>query len=67
MAVINPLVPETAGNFKNFFKTADNQAFEVKFRRDAHKQINIQGVVMGFKRFGRGAAGQGLQNRRLHL
>ena len=44
------LVAEVAVDLEHAIKAADNQALEIKFRRNPQKKIHIQGIVMGHKR-----------------
>src|SRR5579875_52349 len=60
------LVAETTVDLKNLVgEPADQQPLEMQFRCDAQIKIDIEGVVMGDKGFGRGAARNGMQHRRL--
>ena len=45
------LVTEAAVDFKHAFQTADNQAFQIQFGSDAQVEWNVQGIVVGNKRF----------------
>ena len=67
MRRIHALITETTADFKNFFKTADDCLFEISFRRDTQKNINVQGVIMGGKGFGHGAGSRIGQNRRFNF
>ena len=60
-------VPEVAADLEDLVKPAYEQTLQIKLWRDAQIQIEAERLVMGVKRFGRGAAGNGLQNRRLHF
>ena len=44
-------VAEIAVEFVNLFKTADDEAFQIKFGRDSGVKRNVESFVMSFKRF----------------
>ena len=54
-------------NFEDFVEAADEQALQIKLRRDAQVKIEPERLVMGPERLGRRAAGDGLQHRRFHF
>ena len=60
-------VPEIPVQLEHFVEAADQQAFEIKLRRDAEIKLQPERFVMGSKRLGRGPARHGLQHRRLHF
>jgi hypothetical protein len=49
------------------FKTANDQAFQIQFRRNAQKEITVQRVMMSDERPGESAAWNRLHHRRFHL
>ncbi len=65
MAARDAFVAEIAVNFKNLGKTADEKALEVKLGRDAHVEVDAEGVVLGDKRTRGGPARDGLHHGRL--
>ena len=67
MTGIDAFIAEAAVHFKNPFQAADEEAFEVKFRRNAQEDIHIEGVVMRLKRTGCGTAGNGMEHRRFNF
>ena len=64
---IHTLVSEDASNFIHAVHSADNQSLQRQLRCNPHVHVEIQRVVVGDKRPCRRAAGDGVQNRRLHL
>ena len=58
-------VAEVAVDFVDAIESADHQALQVEFGRDAQKKIHVERVVMGYKWAGDGAAGDGLHHRGL--
>ena len=60
-------IAEIAIDFKHALESADNQPFEVEFRRDAQVEVRIERVVVRDERAGRGPAGNGLHHRRFHF
>ncbi len=64
---LDALVAEHPADLVDLFHAADQQSLQVQFQGDAQKQIDVQGVVVRDERPGRGAAGDGVQRRRLHL
>ena len=61
------LVPEVAVDLEHLLQAAHHQALEVELRRDAEIELHVEGVVVGDEGLGRGAAGDGMHHRRLHL
>src|SRR6266498_94067 len=60
-------VTEIAADLEHTVKTADEQALEVKFQRDAEIKIAPERMMLGDERLGGRAAGNGLHHRRLHF
>ncbi len=60
-------VPEIPVQLEDFVEAADQQALEIKLRRDPKIKLQPERFVMGPKRLRRGAARHGLQHRRLHF
>ena len=67
MTAADPFVTEVAVQFKDFFKTADQQTLQVEFRSDTHEHIAVQGVVMGLERRSGCAAGDVLEHGGFHF
>src|SRR3989338_731966 len=67
MAHGNPFVAKVAVELKDALDAPNQEAFEKEFRRHPQVEIQIQRVVVGDKRPGRRASGDGLHHRRLHL
>ena len=63
----NAFVAEVPVDFENLVEPAYQQTFQIQLRRDAQIKIEAERLVMRAERLGRGAAGDGLQNRRLHF
>ncbi len=61
------LVAEVAPDLVDLFEVADQQAFEIKFERDAKIHILVEFVVMRNKGTRRRAAVQRLEDGRLHF
>ena len=57
MARINAFVAEYAADLINSLETADNQALEIKLKRNAELDILVKRVIVRFKRACRRAAG----------
>jgi hypothetical protein len=64
---VDALVAEVAVDLVDALQAADHQALEVQLRRDAQVQLQVQRVVVGGERLGRGAAGDVMHHRRLHF
>ena len=64
---INAFVAEVPVQLENLLKTAHQQPFEVQFRRDAHIELQIKGIMLRQKGFGRRAARNGLHHGRFHF
>ena len=60
-------VAKVAIDFENLVEPTHEQTFEIKLQRNAHIEIDAERLVMRFERFGRSAAGDSLQNRRLYF
>ena len=67
MPGIHALVAEDAPHLIDPLHAADDQPLEGQLRGDAHIHINVQRIVVGDKGPRGGAAGDGIQHRRLHL
>ena len=67
MAGIHTLVAEYAPQLIDPLDTAHDQPLQVQLRGYAQIHVYIQGVVVGDKRPGGGAAGDGVEHRGLHL
>ena len=61
------LVAEDPADLVDLFDAADQQPLQVQLQGDAQEQVDVEGVVVRDERPGRGAAGDGVQRRRLHL
>ncbi len=60
-------VAEVAVDFVDALKAADHQALEIKFGRDAEIEIDVERVVMRFKRPRGGTAIERLHHGRFHF
>ena len=67
VAGVDAFVAEVAVQLEDLFKAAHQQALEIEFRRDAHVQLQVQGVVLRHEGLGRGAARDGLHHGRFHF
>ena len=65
--VETPFVAEVAVDLVDALQAADHQALQVKFRRDAQEQIDVERVVMGDERPRGGASGDRLHHRSFDL
>ena len=63
----DPLVAEHAADLVDLLDAADEQPLQRQFQGDAQEQVDVEGVVVRLERPGRGAAGDGVQRRRLDL
>ena len=63
----NAFVTEVAVDLEDALEATDHQALEVQLRGDAQEHRQVQRVVVGLERLGRGATGDGLQHRRFHF
>ena len=61
------LVAEDPADLVDLLDAADQQPLQVQFQGDAQEQVDVEGVVVRDERPGRGAAGDGVQRRRLDL
>ncbi len=52
MLGIRTFIPKRTVDFKHFFQTAYDKAFQIQFRRNAQIQFHIESVVMRHKRTG---------------
>ena len=64
MRRVHAFVAEVAVDLEDCLETADDQAFEVEFRRDAQIAVDAQGIVVRHEGLGVGAAGDGMHHRR---
>ena len=64
---IHALVAEDAADLIHPLKAAHSEPLQVQLGGDAHIHVDIQGVVVGNEGPGGGAAGDGVQDRGLHL
>ena len=62
-----PFIAKIPIYFKDPVEAAHQQTFEIQFRGDAQIQGHGQDVVIGFKRPGRGAPGNGLHHGGFHF
>lgn len=67
MVLVHTLVAEVLAHFINTFKTANNQALQIKLRCDAEIEVNVERVVVCDKRTGACAAGDGLKDWRFNF
>ena len=67
MAGVDAFVTEVAVELEDLFETAHQQTLEVQLGRDAHVELEVQGVVVGLEGAGGGATGHGLHHGRLHF
>ena len=61
------LVAEDPADLVDLLDAADQQPLEVQLQGDAQEQVDVERVVVRDERPGRGAAGDGVQRRRLDL
>ena len=61
------LVAEDPADLVDLLDAADQQPLQVQLQGDAQEQIDVERVVVRDERPGRGAAGDGVQRRRLDL
>ena len=64
---VNALVAEIAADFVHALQTADNQAFQIKLRRDAQKEIHVESIVVSYKGTRRRSAGNDVEQRGFHF
>ena len=64
---VHALVAEDATDLVYPVHAAHNEALQGQLRGDAHIHIDIQGVMVGYKRPGGSTAGNGVQHRRFDL
>ncbi len=60
----HPFVAEVAVDFEHALKAADHQALQIELGCDAQEHLLVERVVVGGKRLGVGAAGDGVHHRR---
>ena len=63
MTNVDALVAVNAANFVNAFHAANQKPLQMEFQSNSHVQVDIQSVVMSYKRTSRGAAGNRVQSR----
>ena len=64
---IHALVAEDAADLIHPLKAAHSEPLQVQLGGDAHIHVDVQGVVVGDEGPGGGAAGDGVEDRGLHL
>ena len=62
-----PSLRKTAADLEHLLEAADHEALQVQLGRDAQVEVGVERVVVGDEGPGRGAAGDGVQHRRLDL
>src|SRR6185295_7113382 len=62
-----PLVAEEAAQLVDVLEAADDRPLQVELSRRAQEELATQRVVLRGEWAGRGASGQGLQDRRFQL
>ena len=67
MGAVHSFIPEILGKFIDAVEPSHNQPLQVKLIGNPQIKWNIQGIVVGHKRTGRGTPGDRLQNRGLHF
>ena len=67
MALGQSFVTETPVYLEHLFNTAHNQPLEKQLGCDAQIQFQVQGVMMGLERPGRGPARNDVHHRRFNL
>ena len=67
MAAGDAFVAEVAVEFENFCEAADEEALEIKLRRDAQIEVHTERVVVRLERLRGGSARDRLHHRRLDL
>ena len=67
MGAVHALIAKVFRKFIHPIKAAHNESFEVEFIGNAQIQRNVQRIVVGDKRTGRGPSRNGLQNGCFHL
>ena len=61
------LVAEHPSDLEDLLEPAHHQPLEVELGGDAQVEVEVEGVVVGDEGLGQGAAGDGVEHRRLHL
>ena len=61
------LVAKELAELIDVLEAADDRPLEVELGRDPQEEMAVEGMVVGFERSRRGAAGQPLQDRRFQL
>ena len=67
VAGVDAFVAEVAVELEDLLEAAHQQALEVELGRDAHVELEVQGVVVGLEGAGGGTAGHGLHHGGLHF
>ena len=67
VGLVHPFVAEVLGKFIDPFKTTYDEALEVELIGNAEVQRNVQRIVVGDERTGRGTPRDGLEDRGFHL
>ena len=67
MGAVHAFVAEVLREFVHALEAAHDQPFQVELVGDAHIERDVEGVVVGDERTGRGAARDRLEDRGLHL
>ena len=67
VGLVHTLVAEVFGELIDTVVAAYNQPLEVEFVGDSHIEVDVEGVVVGDERTGRGASRNGLKDRGLDL
>ena len=63
----NAFVAEHPGDLEHPLEATHGQALQVQLGSDPEVQLQVQGVVVGGERSGKGTARYGMEHRRLHL
>ena len=61
------LVAEHPSDLEHLLEAAHHQPLEVELGGDAQVEVEVEGVVVGDEGLGQGPAGDGVEDRRLHL
>ena len=67
MGLVHALVAEVLGELIDTVIAAHDQSLEVELVGDSHIEVDVQGVVVGDERTGRGSSRDGLKDRGLDL
>jgi hypothetical protein len=66
-AIADAFVAEHPSDLEDALEPRDDQALQVELRCDPEIELEIERVVVGRERFGEGASGNRVEQRRLHL